>query len=338
MTYHELRRNMIQKAAQQKIPILGEFELTAQCNLRCKMCYVVNQKSTDLDTETWKSIFDDAKDAGLLFALLTGGEIFTRPDFVELYTYLYDLGIRITLFSNGVTLPQEALDAFIQRPPEYIAITLYGSNNDTYELITNHKTGFDHVNNTINKLQEAGINTVLRTIPLTPIYDDLDNIINYVKSKGLSLSFTEYIGPTRTGNFDHKILRLSPNKLHDFSTRITNAFSKKPSKEPVNTTTKAATCAALKSAYFINYKGYMQACAMAYKPIISVLDKPLLKAFHDLSATLKKIETYEKCQSCNLKDSCLTCYARRLLENEPLSCPSYLKAFATLKKNAKRNP
>jgi radical SAM protein with 4Fe4S-binding SPASM domain len=334
VNYQELRRKLISDAAKQNIPILGEFELTGRCNLRCKMCYVVDQNAKDLSTDNWKHIFNDAKDAGLLFALLTGGEIFIRDDFITLYNYLYDLGVRITLFSNGIYIPDSIIEALTIRPPEYIALTLYGANDDTYRTVTSHTTGFTTIDKNIKKLLKANINTVLRTIPLVPIYEDLEAMINYVKSLGMTLSYTEYIGPTRTGAFAHKALRLDPEDLLKFSQTINQAFTKSSHlKEPINLTTKPSTCAALKSAYFINYQGYMQPCAMAYKPVISVLDNPLNKAFKDLGKTLASMDTFKDCLSCSLKSSCLTCYARRLLENDLDACPPYLKAYAILKKH-----
>ena len=99
-SYNELKQYILSESAKKLIPVGGEFELTGKCNLRCKMCYLEDERYNPLSTEEWKRIFRDAHQNGLFFALLTGGEVLTRSDFFELYNYLYDLGCS-TVYTNA---------------------------------------------------------------------------------------------------------------------------------------------------------------------------------------------------------------------------------------------
>ena len=74
------------------------------------------------------------------------------------------------------------------RPPEMVGITLYGSNNQIYEQVTGNNNGFTLVNRGIDILQKYKINLFVRTIPIKPIMEDLDNIIAYVKQKNFRCS------------------------------------------------------------------------------------------------------------------------------------------------------
>lgn len=335
MNYIETRNSIIRKAAQQKVPVLGEFELSALCNLKCSMCYVVHQhKPIELTTKQWKDIFDQAVASGLLFALFTGGEIFLRPDFEELYVYLYDLGVRMTLFTNGTLINERIIDILKKRPPEFIAITLYGASNQTYELVTGIKDGFDKVNHGINLLKTNKINLVLRTIPLKIINEEIDKIINYVKTKDMMLNYFLYVGPSRDQCLSNKDARLTPGELVGFEYKIREAFPQRE-KETLTVSKSHASCVALKSAYFINHKGEMQACALAYMPKASIIDKDLLTTFKDLSTVLTEIESCSTCASCPVSSSCIHCYARRLTEGKYSACSSYLKEHATLRRNKK---
>ena len=73
------------------LPIGGNFELTARCNFNCPMCYVhlssedIQARGKELSAAQWISIAEQAKNAGMMFALLTGGEPFVRKDFFEIY-------------------------------------------------------------------------------------------------------------------------------------------------------------------------------------------------------------------------------------------------------------
>lgn len=71
-----------------RAPFTAGFELTAKCNLDCVHCYAKpGRNHKDMTTEEFKDIFDVLVDRGLLDAYFTGGEIFTRPDFEEIYLY-----------------------------------------------------------------------------------------------------------------------------------------------------------------------------------------------------------------------------------------------------------
>ena len=328
--YRALRSRIIQKAMRDKIPVLGEFELTPRCNLKCSMCFVRESAiKLELSTEEWKRIFDMAVDNGLMFATLTGGEIMMREDFIELYEYLYDKGVRITLFSNGTMFSDEALDALSKRPPEYISITLYGATNETYEAITNVKNGFDIVKRGIETLRRKGIHVALKTIPLKGIMNDLDHIIDFVKSYDLDMNYFLYVGPTRDLRNHPLNERLSPRELVRFEQTIRNAFDK-PIDETFENTETPLMCAALKSAYFVNWRGKMLPCAMVPTP-----GQYIKEDFKDTYDTLRKrfydIEVYDQCKSCDLRSQCIQCYARRYLEGDSEACAPYLKAHATLR-------
>ena len=114
MNFTEYKKQIIKDAKQTKSPVIGQFELTPRCNLDCKMCYVHNQDSNklakqELSTEKWKEIFDQAFDAGLMFATLTGGECTLRNDFKELYLYLWYKGVSITVLTNGTLIDDSFL-------------------------------------------------------------------------------------------------------------------------------------------------------------------------------------------------------------------------------------
>ncbi|GAG51750.1 unnamed protein product, partial [marine sediment metagenome] len=52
-------------------------------------------------------ILDEITAAGCLWLLYTGGEIFARKDFLDIYTYAKQKGLIISLFSNGTLITPE---------------------------------------------------------------------------------------------------------------------------------------------------------------------------------------------------------------------------------------
>ena len=94
-------------ASMNKIPLSATFELTPRCNFNCKMCYVhMNEHQIQqtgkkiMSNQDWLELAKEAKDAGMLYLLLTGGEPFIYPNFRELLEELSNMGFVITINSN----------------------------------------------------------------------------------------------------------------------------------------------------------------------------------------------------------------------------------------------
>ena len=135
---HELHR----RAAAQRQPVNGTFELTERCNLACRMCYVCQapgdgaRRTQELSAAAWLALARQAVDNGTVFLLLTGGEVFLRPDFFEIYTPLTRMGFILTLFTNGTLITEVIAARLAEAPPSRTEITLYGATAATYEAVT----------------------------------------------------------------------------------------------------------------------------------------------------------------------------------------------------------
>ncbi len=109
----DIRKHLSRKCAHLGIPVSGIFELTPRCNLSCKMCYVrltpeqMEPLGRERTAQEWLSIGKDAKDAGMAFLLITGGEPTLRKDFAEIYEGLAQMGLSISVNTNGTLITDE---------------------------------------------------------------------------------------------------------------------------------------------------------------------------------------------------------------------------------------
>lgn len=148
------------KAAERRVPLHGHLELTPQCNFNCKMCYVHLEKCQmnnieELTLNQWYKIIDDAIDAGMVFASITGGECLTVPFFDELYLYLKRKGILVFVLTNGFLLPEKK-ELFVRHPPAHIQVSVYGWDDDSYYTVTGRRA-YKRVDDSILQLRRSGI-------------------------------------------------------------------------------------------------------------------------------------------------------------------------------------
>ena len=108
--------SLLQKARQKHIPVTGALELLPLCNMNCDMCYVrlsrseMERQGRLRTVEEWVRLAEQMQKAGTVFLLLTGGEPLLFPDFKTLYRRLRNLGMILTINTNG-TLLDEACPA-----------------------------------------------------------------------------------------------------------------------------------------------------------------------------------------------------------------------------------
>ena len=101
----------------QNVPIFLISSITSSCNLHCTGCYSrANNACSDgipsnqLSGEEWEDIFNQAKNMGISFIVLAGGEPMIRED-VIIRASKFD-EILFPIFTNGTMINQDYLKLF----------------------------------------------------------------------------------------------------------------------------------------------------------------------------------------------------------------------------------
>ncbi len=151
------------------IPVNGTFELTPRCNLRCKMCYVrltpeqMLPLGTELTAQQWIHLAQEARDAGMAFLLLTGGEPTLRDDFCEIYEAVAQMGLSISINTNGTLLTPQIRQLWTKYPPAQVNITVYGTCPEDYEALCGDPQAFHRMVEAIDWLSGEDILLHLNT-------------------------------------------------------------------------------------------------------------------------------------------------------------------------------
>jgi radical SAM protein with 4Fe4S-binding SPASM domain len=86
-----------------------ELQITDECNLRCKHCYISKSRRDELSPDQIRSLLTEFEAMQGLRVLITGGEPLLHRRFDEINEMLPDFFIRKVLFTNGVLLDRERL-------------------------------------------------------------------------------------------------------------------------------------------------------------------------------------------------------------------------------------
>src|SRR2546427_12463078 len=107
-SYGEFSLALHSRLADKRAPMEVSLEVTRRCPLECQHCYNnlamgdLAARNRELSKEEYEVILTDLADMGVIWLLFTGGEIFARKDFFDIYTCAKQKGFLITLFTNGI--------------------------------------------------------------------------------------------------------------------------------------------------------------------------------------------------------------------------------------------
>ncbi|KAB3531292.1 radical SAM protein, partial [Alkaliphilus pronyensis] len=254
-----------QRALRLGRPLSLHCELTPLCNLSCKMCYVQLDESNAglhsiLTTSQWMEIFRQAIENDVYQVTLSGGEAMLHPGFWEIYDYLYSMGIRITIFTNGLSITNRAIEHLRKKPPQSIQISLYGTSDDVYEKVTGKRV-FSQIEKVFLQLQEANIPFKIAVSPNRYLYNDMENILQYLYNKGYSFQVNRNLLPPReeTGR-NLKDIALTTNEYVDIWTLYKKTTNMHPFSEEIRDNQDGISCSAGMATCHINYKGEMNGC------------------------------------------------------------------------------
>lgn len=201
-------------------PFSAGFELTAKCNMNCIHCYAsCDRGHRDFTTDEFKHVFDQLINHGMLEAYFTGGEIFTRPDFEELYKYAKQQGVILVLLSNITLLSQRHIDLFKEYPVELVSTTMYGYSEETYERVTGTKGSYKKFMNGLDLLQKNNIRYELKFVAMQQNMEDIYKVREFGKKLGVEMVVSIGIHPKSNGALDPMNCRLSPEDAFEFDRR-----------------------------------------------------------------------------------------------------------------------
>lgn len=326
------------KGAKLKLPISGTFELTARCNFNCPMCYVhMNQNEIhatqrrELTTEEWIKLAKEAKDRGMFFALLTGGEPFMRRDFFEIYSAMKSMGIMISINTNGSLLQGDIRRQLLENPPFRVNLSLYGGCAQTYRNMCGQDV-FEQVTENIKALKTAGVDVRLN-LSITPYnQQDLEKIFKISQELGVHVKGTGYMYPPARRNGDQSGYenRLSPEEaaasslkwdLLRFEREEFVQRAEKVKKLVEYETDRCAVepdsgieCRAGSSSFWITWDGRMLPCGMMPKPEALPLEIGFDAAWNQILMKTKEIRMPAECAECEKKSVCGVCAAMCIAE------------------------
>jgi radical SAM protein with 4Fe4S-binding SPASM domain len=280
------------KAFATRTPIAGSADLTSRCNLRCVHCYLdpgecagAPGAGPELPTGAWLRLLDEIAAEGCLYLLMTGGEPFLRDDFAALYRRARELGLVVTVFTNGTALAPGHVALFRELPPFQVELTLYGATDETCRAMTGSAGATRRAIEAVDRLAAAGVRVGLKTVLTTLNRHEYRAIERLALDRGLPFRFDGALFPRFSGDAAPVGLRVSPREIvelemSDPKRRRSWARYHRRTRDnpPVDT---LYSCGAGIGSFHIDAHGRLQPCLMAREPSADVSGGGFARAWRE---------------------------------------------------------
>lgn len=333
-------------AVDRRVPLYGHVDVTYRCNLRCIHCYAgcERQDAVEITEESTASsimeILTEVADLGCLRLLISGGEPLCRPDFEEIYRGAKELGLLVTVFTNGTLVTDRLIKMFREWPPFFVEVSIYGATSATYEGVTGVPGSFEACMAGIERLHAGGVTMGLKTVMLRRNIHELAAIEGLTKRLDLSFRIDPVIGPGLNGDKDPLEQRIDPVTAIavEFADdlRVEHMIRRYNTRESIKKKT-LYQCNAGVTRFHVDPKGIVRPCFMERKIAYSAVEMGFKEAWRSTCNDLAQLATVfspaSPCEGCGNKPLCSYCPGLFYLEKGSYgSPPSYVCRIAALRK------
>lgn len=149
------------------------------CNNNCIHCVVGDKRRVFPDDLTLDEIknYILTKANGADFVTLTGGEISIRPDFFDIVKFVYDLGMKVQIQTNGTGFADKELTQKLAPYINFVLIAIHSIDEEVHNKIVKDKTNkmFKTTMQGLQNIADAGIpfatQTVISSLNFPTLYE-----------------------------------------------------------------------------------------------------------------------------------------------------------------------
>ena len=338
LSYGAFSANLHHRQAGERVPMQVSIEVTRRCPLECQHCYNnlpmgdQNARSREMTTEEHFRMLDELVEMGCFWLLYTGGEIFARRDFLDIYTYAKKKGFLVTLFTNGTLITEKIADYLVEWPPFAIEITLYGRTQETYEELTQVPGSYERCLRGIKLLRERGLPLKLKTVATSINKHEITAMREFAEEEiGVEFKFDGQINPRIDCSQSPLAVRLTPEEVVAIDLHAPKGVSeyRRLAKHDLENPPSLAQndtvyfCGGGMNSFAINAYGEMGICVISQQDTFRVQEAGLKRVWEEslLELRSRKRTRVTKCIQCRIQSLCGMCPANGEMENGDRESP-----------------
>ena len=312
--------DILRKSVDNNIPLFTHLDLTYNCNLRCIHCYIEKREEKELSFYEITNIFEQLAEAGTLYLILSGGEIFTRNDFFPLARYAREKGFVLLLSTNGTLIDRDIADQIRELHPLKVEISIYGASAVTHDSITRVPGAYNKSIEAIKLLIDRNVRTLIKCPVMNKNISELNELKELAEKLGAEFISNPTISPKENGDKSPLKYVLSDCQMVSYFKDNVVAYEIRETKEDIPIC-NSGRCISAISAY-----GDVYPCRLLNISGGNIREKKFDEIWNSGNIFSRvrslSLNDFNKCTTCEYLPYCQPCMGLFLLEKNSLTLPS----------------
>jgi radical SAM protein with 4Fe4S-binding SPASM domain len=320
------------------LPISVLVEVCYTCNEHCMHCCLDARTRRGLSLEEYGSLFDQMVEAGTFYVILTGGEPFTRPDFLEIVKAARKRRLSTTIFTNATLLTEEHISRLRALYVDEVHVSIYSADPATHDHVTKVLGSFQKSTENIRRMVSAGLSVRIKCPLMNTTADGIEGIKQMAKDMGVTVQYSMIITARNDGSTDTHACRISQEQLQLL---VADSAVVSQGTEPIyfRGNLDCIPCDVVLNGGAIDPDGNVYACNQLRIVGGNVRTQSLSQIWKE-SAVFQglrdiRLTDLKECSVCELFQHCTRCPGLAYLEDgDMLGCSSAARSVAEARKRA----
>jgi radical SAM protein with 4Fe4S-binding SPASM domain len=312
---------LMELAAARLQPVSAHLEITRACHQECTICYQAGGDGAELTTAEWAGVIAQLRDIGTFTVTVSGGEIFLRPDALDIARAARTVGLSVRLATTGTLLDEARCAEIAELRPADVGITVFSLDPARHDRITRRPGSLGRAVEGIRRLRGLGVHVTILTPLLRSAWAKWEEIGALAREIGAS----HLIDPCTNGCDDGDLAplaeRLGPRDLAALYASPLLTCTLAPPADP-----RSPPCKVARATLVVGPGGDVLPCVLLREPLGNVRQQSLRDIWEHSPFLAQLRETVvggvRVCNTCARSGYCGRCPGIALAEDGDLNGPS----------------
>lgn len=316
-------------ARKHTIPLTAFIEVTYSCNEVCIHCAIPNHRPGSMSRIDYGVLLEELRDIGTLSLIFSGGEPFSRNDFMEIVSLSRRMGFSVRIYTNATIMDDEKLDALRAMHVMDYDVSIYGATANVHDFVTQVSGSFERTLDNVRRMVQRGMRVYLKCPVMNCNVREIPRIKEIADDLGIRVGFFPRITAKNDGNKDPHRLRISAENYREFL-QHDFIYEQAMARRNIIGEPRELACEDLNNMCSIDPWGNVRLCNQLDMVGGNINEKPFKEiwAESDIFKLLRSMKTSSciACSECQIQESCDRCPGLALLEDGDLfACSSTAK-------------
>ena len=297
------------------MPQAAHLDVTYRCDLDCVHCYLDEKdRWPEMKREEWLDAITQVAGLGAWELAFSGGEIFARPDMLDMLAHSAQLGFRSRIKTHAGNI-DDALAREVAKLRVWRAdVSIYSLDPDVHDAITAVPGSLERSMRGIEALLRTDMRVRVNVSVFRSNLDELEDINAVIRKMGANPAFSTQMYPDQSGSAMLDALQLTGEELWEADRRIIQMRADAEIREeilPRRFNLQEEICGAGRTLIYIAPDGAVWPCVQFPMALGNLRDKPLAEIWNNNPLRQQIVDFTNddrtECKSCGGASMCFYC-------------------------------